>query len=140
AELEVIADSAAVPGTHPLRVLARAEAVPNITASLPLRLQVTPPPPTLQLAVSPKVSVYAGGKAKFEVKIARQRFEAPVRVEVRDPAGLVSAPPVIIPKDKTEAEVEISASSAALKAKLPLARPLPAVAQGQDGKGATATE
>jgi hypothetical protein len=140
AELEVTADASAEPAVHALRLRAKAASVEDVTASLPLQLKVTPPPPTLQLAVSPRVSVYPGGTARFAVKIARQRFASPVRVDVQDSAGHLSAPALTIPADQTEGEMEIRASPAALKEKLPLLVTLKTLARDPDGKGASATE
>lgn len=140
AELEVTADASAEPAVHQLRLRAKAVNLENVTASLPVQLKVTPPPPTLQMSASPKVSVYPGGKARFGVKIARQRFDSAVRIDIQDSTGYLSAPALTIPADQTEGELEISASLAALQAGLPRAGKLQALARDQDGKGVTASE
>src|SRR5207253_1170201 len=77
-------------------------------------LSIEPPPPTVQLAVSPAVTVYPGDKNRVGVKIARQRFAGPVRVEVKDPPNDVTIASVVIPEGAAEAELEIAAAPDAL--------------------------
>ncbi|MBM3996209.1 MAG: VWA domain-containing protein [Planctomycetes bacterium] len=87
----------------------------EITHTVPLRLNVVNPPPTVQLAVSPKVPVYAGGMARFGVKINRSRFSGPVQITGQPSMpGLVRINPVTIPADKNEAELTVLTTPAAL--------------------------
>lgn len=138
-ELEVSATANAAPGTYPLRVKAKAPDADNVTASLPLQLKVTPPPPTVSIAASPKVALYPEGKAKFGIKIDRQRFTAPVRITVQDQTGgYITGTPIVIPAEQTDGEVEITASKAALRARLPLKGTLQVIASSQDSNGVQA--
>jgi hypothetical protein len=145
-EIEVIAEKSALKGTaptkHTLRLTARALIAERMFVSQPFLLQIAPLPPTLQLAVSPKVSVYPGGAASFAVKVARQRFKGPVTVEVQNPpGGHVTIPPLTIPADKTTGEMKVTLNAAALallaqqkKYSLPLA------VTAKTAAGATATD
>jgi hypothetical protein len=103
----------------------------EITAQAPLTLNIMEPPPTVQLAVAPKVPVYPGGKAKFGVKISRSRFKGEVTVSVPLPqnfAEYLTIPPVKIPADKTEGELEVTVKPKALGLPLKHVMPLQGVA------------
>lgn len=139
-ELEVIADGTALLGTHSARLRAKAETAEKIIASLPLQLVVAAPPPTLQLAVAPKVSVYPGGKTRFGVRIARERFNAPVRIELRDPSRLLTAAPIIIPGGATEGEIELTATPATLRGPLPRQLTPAVIASDTTGKASSPAE
>lgn len=132
-EIEVYADvqmKAGGPPTKGLRVTAKTLAGENITAEIPLELNIEVPPPTVQLAVSSRVPVYPGGKATFGVKISRARFQGPVQVAVEGAKpAFVTIPPIVIPADKSEGEMEVAVSQAALGVPLKMIAPLQVVAR-----------
>ncbi|MBI2805794.1 MAG: VWA domain-containing protein [Planctomycetes bacterium] len=120
-EIEVEADPQAKPGEpiKGLRVEAVVENDKEITAAIPLTLNIDAPPPTIQLAVSPKAPVYPGGKTTFGVKIARARFKGPVRIDARGiNTAYVTIPPIVIPADQTDGVMTVSVTPAALGLKL----------------------
>jgi len=121
------------PQTYNLRVNGKALIPEDITGSVPFQLKIEPPPPTLQLALSPKVSVYPGGKATFGVKISRQRFNGPVRVDAQ-PFGFVSIPPITIPPDQTDGTMEVNVNTGALGMPLNTTTPVSIVARSLDGR------
>lgn len=145
AVLEISAGKNALAGKErlelDLKVQGRATSDPSIAATQPLKLVVTPPPPTLQLAASPKVSVYPGGSAKFVVKIARQRFEGPVTVRVpaaQRKGGQIFVAPITIEADKSEGELEVAVDDSALGGPLPRKQALQVQASGTKGPATTA--
>ena len=138
-EIEVFAAKEVQPGGPPLnnlRVTAKAMIAEKITASVPLVLKIEPPAPTMQLAVSPRIQVYPGGKATFGVKIARQRFTGPVRIDAQKP-GYLTIAPITIPADQTEGEMEVSAGDGALALPLKFNAPVTLIARS---KGTAAAE
>jgi MFS family permease len=144
-EIEVFAAQDIQPGGPPaknLRVTAKALIRgEDITASVPLQLNIDAPPPAVQLAVSPKVPVYPGGKATFGVKISRARFQGPVQVDVQgaDP-NLVTISSLTIPANQTEGEMKVTVSPAALKLPLKHIMPVQVTARRKDGAGISVTE
>ncbi len=144
-EIDVIASPDAPTGLAPeknLRVSAKAiNEKEDISASVPLQLNIEAPPPTVQLAVSPKVPVYPGTKAKFGVKISRSRFKGPVIVaaQVASTVYLVIAP-IEIPADKAEGEMEVIVTPAALGLALKQTMPVQIVARNKSGAGIPAAE
>jgi Mg-chelatase subunit ChlD len=86
-----------------------------------------PAGPPLQVAAPASVQVYAGGKNRFLVRVARQGFTGAVRVEAPAPPDGVTVPPVEIAAGEDQAEVEARASDQAPRGSFPLtlqARPL----------------
>lgn len=60
-----------------------------------------------RLAVPQGVRVYQGGKNRFAVKIARDGFQGPVRIEAVDPPEGVVVPFVTVPEEQDEAAVDV---------------------------------
>ena len=72
-------------------------------------------PPPLRLAASPAVDLYQGGANRFSVKIAREKWDAPVAVKVIDPPTGVQIGAITIPENRGEAEVEVRATADAVE-------------------------
>lgn len=131
--------------TDLVRINARALGKEKITASLPLPLKIQPPPPLLQLTVSPRASVYVGGKTRFGVRIARHRFKGPVRIEPQNRAFSLEAKagrsPLTISSltlegDNTEGELEVTVDESALTSPLVVfGRPMDILIQARDLQG-----
>ncbi|MBA4064717.1 MAG: hypothetical protein C0501_13580 [Isosphaera sp.] len=68
-----------------------------------------PPPPQLAAAAPPAVRLYPGGENTFTVRIARARFDGPVRVRFNPPTRGLVVPAVTVPAGKTEAEARVTA-------------------------------
>jgi hypothetical protein len=135
AEIVITAASDAKIGKSNLRVTGKVKVKgEDIAAEAPLNLNIMEPPPTVQLAVSPKVPVYPGGKAKFSVKINRARFkkaQEEVTVSVAVPpnfAPYLAIAPIKIAPDKTEGELEVAVNPSALGLQLKQAMAVQAVA------------
>lgn len=128
-------------GQHDVRVLAQAVNDKTLAASQPMKLTVAPLPPTVQLAVSPKVSVYAGHKATFGVKIGRNRFEGPVTVELpsatKKGKGPFVSSPITIAANQDAGEIEVGVDASFLAKKLPATVSLPVLARGPQGTQTT---
>ncbi|MFO0969037.1 MAG: GYF domain-containing protein [Gemmataceae bacterium] len=107
AEMEIVAEKSAALGQTQIRLIATAIGADAIARENTL-VKVEPVPPTVSMTLSPAVTVYAGEKNKFAVKIARQRFDGPVIIESSGtlPPG-VRVPSVTIPAGAGEAEMEI---------------------------------
>src|SRR3990172_6604772 len=72
-----------------------------------------PPPPQLRLVASPSAVVKRSTKNTFQVKLARDYFQAPVTVTALGlPAG-VRLGTVIVPTESDDAELEVEADEAA---------------------------
>jgi hypothetical protein len=82
---------------------------------------VEPPPVGLYVAASPEVRLFAGGSNRFTVKLARQSFEGPVRIDaVNLPPG-VEIREQVMPADAKEIEMTVRADSTV---NLPRAQPI----------------
>ena len=145
-EIEVYVDKDIIPGARPpetLTVTAKATDGKDFTASVPMILQIVLPGPTIQMAVSPKVPVYPGGKATFGVKIARNRFDGAVTLTAQ-PTGKavagVKVESITIPEGKSEGEMEVTVPATALGLPLKYSQPLMVVARGVKDKRATGSE
>src|SRR5688572_25240455 len=68
--------------------------------------------PPLQIAASPSVTAFFGGKNHFSVTIARNGFDGPVRVEALERPVNVRVPTVTIPAGQTTAELGIAVEAA----------------------------
>jgi von Willebrand factor type A domain len=114
AELDIAAGTKALDGAlkrqHQVQLQATAVDAPAPPADATLQVNVEPPPPFVQLAASPALTVYAGDKNRIGVKIIRQRFEGPVRIEAVHPPTGITVPPAVIPADATEADVDVHAA------------------------------
>jgi len=77
--------------------------------AVPLKLKVELPPTALLLSASPEVRLYEGGSNRFAVKIARQNFEGPVRIDALNLPPGVKIAEVVIPADKNEIDVVVTA-------------------------------
>jgi hypothetical protein len=114
AELEIAAGTKALDGAlkrqHQVQLQATAVDGPAPPADATLQVNVEPPPPFVQLAASPAATIYAGDKNRIGVKIIRQRFEGPVRIEAVNPPAGVTLPPVVIPANAAEADVNVHAA------------------------------
>jgi hypothetical protein len=75
--------------------------------------------PPLQVAVPEVVRTYVGGRNTFLVKIARQRFKGPVKVETSSATDL-SIPAVSISPEKDEGKVEVQTRPTTPLGKSPL--------------------
>jgi len=148
-EFTVSADKATAesPTTHNLRLNARVKVAEKITASLPFQLVLAPPPPTIQLAVAPKVPVYPGGKASFSVKIARNRFKGPVVVGLLPGGGkggkglpLANKPSIVIPEGESEGQIEMAVAVSALALPANYTANLPVYAHSQAAPAIAAKE
>ena len=85
-------------------------------------LVIAPPPPTLQVAASPVVKIFPGGKATFGVKVVRQRFQDPVTVQVPNQAvqGIrISSSKTTIAGDSETGQIVLTVPATALSMKLP---------------------
>lgn len=113
-ELEIAAGAKALDGAlkrqHQVQLRATAVDAPAPPAAATLQVNVEPPPPFVQLAASPALTVYAGDKNRIGVKIIRQRFEGPVRIDAVNPPAGVTLPPVVIPANAAEADVDVQAA------------------------------
>ncbi len=102
-------------GTNTLKVRATSEGNPDATAEATIQLKVLKVEPALRIAASPAIVVAQGGKAnRFTVRLARDRFDGPVKVRVR--AGLpanVTIPEITIPQPELSAEMEVQAGAGA---------------------------
>ena len=112
-ELDISATSAAHPGATATQVTASGQTedgacrTAETTQIAVLELKLLPP--KLRLSVSPTVEAYQGTDNRFVVKIARDRFEEPVQLQVEGlPEGLTVAP-LTIPLADTEAELQVRA-------------------------------
>jgi hypothetical protein len=111
AEVEVRAAVDAVAQTNTIKVEARgaADEASGPSATGETKLTVLLLPPALRISLSPEVEVVQGGKNRFRVKVARDRFEGPVDIEPKDslPKGVTIAP-VQLPPDKDEIEIDVA--------------------------------
>jgi hypothetical protein len=108
AEVTIDAGGGVPEGKHELTI--RVRGPKDVPAPPPggLVLQVRKPPPGLSVAVSPTVVVFQGGKARFDVKLARTNFDGPVTLTFQNaPPELL--PALEVPADKDEQEIEVSA-------------------------------
>jgi hypothetical protein len=119
---------------NPINLLTKAAMKENVSTSIPLELNIVATPPTVQLAVSPKVPVYPGGTAKFGVKISRARFKGDVALSVQgaNPA-FVTIPPIKIAADQSEGEMVVSVTPAALALQLKQIMPVQVMARSASG-------
>src|SRR5262245_20651525 len=82
----------------------------------PLWKLLRPPPPIvveeppLRIAASPEVSVFQGGKNRFLVRLARNKFASPVALEVRGAPKGVAIAPATVSENHVDAEVEVAAA------------------------------
>jgi Ca-activated chloride channel family protein len=65
----------------------------------------------VRLGIPSAVRVYLGGKNRFVVKLSREGFQGPVRIEAEQPPEGVRFSAVNVPEDKDEAEVEVQAAA-----------------------------
>jgi Mg-chelatase subunit ChlD len=72
--------------------------------------EVEPPPPQVHMAIPDSVRVYAGGKNRFRVKVARVGFDGAVTLRAeKAPAGFTVHPLELEPgKDEDDVEVEVA--------------------------------
>ena len=84
-------------------------------------LSVEPMPPTLAVAVSPEVVVEQGGRGRFTVRIARDRFDDNVALEFQGaPAGVTFRPSVVIREGRRDETVDLSATATAPLTSVPV--------------------
>lgn len=70
-----------------------------------------PAQPQVRLGIPSAVRVYLGSKNRFVVKLSREGFHGPVRIEPADAPEGIQFSTVDIPEESDEAEVEIQAAS-----------------------------
>src|SRR5262249_25996470 len=138
AEMEVLqafGDPAGAPERE-VKVKLQARALdPRVPRTIEdLALKVITLPAKLQLAVSPLVEVYQGGRCRFAVKIARSGFEGPVRLGFADLPEGVGIDATLIPAGISELEVEGAALAKAATGK----KTVNVTALGPDGRNPAA--
>jgi hypothetical protein len=107
--LEVPGEKPAAGTAFDIELMAIAAHDAKISDSTRLKVSADLPPVNLLMSASPEVKVYEGGSNRFAVKIARQNFDGPVRIEALDlPLG-VQMPEVTVAAGATEAEVVVKA-------------------------------
>jgi hypothetical protein len=65
------------------------------------------PQPQVRLGIPATVRVYQGGTNRFVVKVAREHFTGPIRIEAHKPPDGVSLAPATVPDDADDVEVEV---------------------------------
>jgi Mg-chelatase subunit ChlD len=130
AEVRVRADKDARIGSKEVALVGTGPRV-ETTARVKLAIdRPPPPPPALRLAVSPQVEVTRGGKSRFTVLLARDRFSGPVRLRFEGGGTGLTLPRVTVPAEQARAEVEVSAAADADLG----TRTLSVAGQGKAGK------
>ncbi|MBI1833014.1 MAG: hypothetical protein HYR84_16360, partial [Planctomycetes bacterium] len=88
-EVPIGADPKSVVDAYEIKLKATSPANAKVAIDKTITAYVQPLPASVGFTVSPIVTVYAGGKNQFGFKVARARFEGPVRAEVLDlPKGI----------------------------------------------------
>lgn len=124
---------------HALRVEASGRGIDGALASAELTLRVEPPPPRLYVSAPALVKAYYGGSNRFPVRIARQWFDGPVRLEPVDLPAALKVEPITLAAGRSDAEVVVNvvAPAAGTPARVEGLR-LRAVAPDQAGLSAAA--
>jgi hypothetical protein len=110
ASIDVAVAASVPPGKYTLKLRGAGPDASKALADLPtLELNVEAAPTSLRIAAPPKLTLYAGGKGKFLVRIGRSNFTQATTVTVLDLPEGVSAAPVQVPAGAEEGWVEVSA-------------------------------
>jgi len=116
-DIVVSADKSMPPGSTVVAVNASGEsedgafAIPSETRVSVLELQQ--PPKRLRMSVSPQVELLRGSSNRFQVRIARDGFSAPVSLDAQGlPAG-VTVTPLVMSDAETIAELVLNSDAAA---------------------------
>ena len=107
AEVEVAVQKTVPPGK--LRIHLKAHGAADAQASDQVELAVVPSPPFLGLSVTPKVEVYQGGKAQFQVKLGRTAANGPVTLQFEDLPPGIALPNQEIPANQDELAIVLRA-------------------------------
>jgi Ca-activated chloride channel family protein len=122
AKVEVQTPAGTSLGNVPLEV--RVSAPENKTiepVKAKLTLSVEPLPPTVAVVASRQVTVEKGGRGRFTVRIARDRFNDHVALQFQGvPDGITLPPTVVIPADKNDTTVDLTADADAPLARAPV--------------------
>lgn len=70
--------------------------------------------PALRLAVSPQLILQQGGKNQLKLRVSREKITGPVQVRFEGNLAGITAPPLTIGADETEASAEIACDGSVL--------------------------
>jgi hypothetical protein len=108
-ELSISANENAALGKFTVQVRGTAPKAAKVEVEQTMHFTVETTPPTLEVAVSPDVTVFAGYSNRIGVEIARQRFTEAVRLQVLNlPRGVPPPAPVLINPGATKAGIAIT--------------------------------
>jgi hypothetical protein len=93
--------------------------------------EVKPPVPVLRLAAPPTVSVYPDGSNHFTVRLARDYFDGPIRLNLTGDVEGLTVGNLDVAADKDNADVVVKADHTARDGK----RPLRLIGQGKEARG-----
>lgn len=110
AEVEVKAAEDMAAGTHSLTVWGRAQAGKDVQDDHgTIELTAEPLPAQLRLSVPAEVAVYQGGKAPFQIKLARHHFTGPVKLRFQGLPKSIVLPETAVEADRSDAAFTVQA-------------------------------